>query len=101
MISAHQDGDTIDLSYRDDGPGIPEEVAPKIFEPFFTTKDADNGTGLGMMIVREILRGHRASIELDRSVDEGVCFRVRIPDNGLDKPVSREPIEASSHSTVD
>ena len=49
----------------DDGAGIPAEIADRIFEPFFTTKDVGKGTGLGLDIVRRILRRHDGEIEVE------------------------------------
>lgn len=42
------DGEYIRLSVRDNGPGMPAEVAERAFEPFFTTKAGGDGTGLGL-----------------------------------------------------
>jgi two-component system, NtrC family, sensor histidine kinase PilS len=52
---------TVELSVRDDGPGVPEAIRPHLFEPFFTT--AASGTGLGLYIAREICEGNGASLE--------------------------------------
>ncbi len=54
---ALQDPKTISVSIANNGPKIPEEVLPKVFEPFFTTKSGDRGTGLGLFIVKQIMRG--------------------------------------------
>lgn len=51
----------IELSVKDDGPGVPEAIRPHLFEPFFTT--AATGTGLGLYIAREICEGNGASLE--------------------------------------
>ena len=40
--------DHIEIRIRDNGSGMPPEVAEKIFNPFFTTKPTDKGTGLGL-----------------------------------------------------
>jgi two-component system, NtrC family, sensor histidine kinase PilS len=57
----------VELSVKDDGPGVPEAIRPHLFEPFFTT--AANGTGLGLYIAREICEGNGASLEF---VDEPI-----------------------------
>ncbi len=52
---------TVELSVKDDGPGVPEAIRPHLFEPFFTT--AATGTGLGLYIAREICEGNGASLD--------------------------------------
>ncbi len=51
----------VELSVKDDGPGVPEAIRPHLFEPFFTT--AATGTGLGLYIAREICEGNGASLD--------------------------------------
>jgi signal transduction histidine kinase len=62
----------------DDGPGIPPDVHAKMFDPFFTTKGVGQGTGLGLDIVRRIVRMHDGEIEVDARPGR-TEFRVRIP----------------------
>jgi two-component system sensor kinase FixL len=56
------DQPAVRLTFCDNGPGIPRQIAERIFEPFFTTRT--QGTGLGMVIVRRILEAHGGGIEL-------------------------------------
>ena len=62
----------------DDGPGIPSEILGRIFDPFFTTKDVGKGTGLGLDIVRRILRRHNGEVDVD-SRPGHTEFRVILP----------------------
>ena len=62
----------------DDGAGVPAEIMGRIFDPFFTTKDVGKGTGLGLDIVRRILRRHDGEIEMD-SRPGWTEFRVILP----------------------
>lgn len=55
-------GDRLLVSISDTGPGLTEEAAKKLFSPFYTTKA--KGTGLGLVIVRNIIEGHGGEIEL-------------------------------------
>ncbi|MBN9658050.1 MAG: GHKL domain-containing protein [Acidobacteria bacterium] len=64
----------------DNGPGIPPEVQSRIFDPFFTTKGVGEGTGLGLDIVRRIVRSHRGTILVDSDPGRTV-FQVRLPLN--------------------
>jgi two-component system, sporulation sensor kinase E len=65
------------VSISDTGVGIPEEQLSRIFEPFFTTKK--KGSGLGLMIVQRIIRGHGGRIDLESKPGQGATFRVWLP----------------------
>ncbi|SHF53985.1 ATP-binding protein [Ornithinibacillus halophilus] len=59
----------------DEGPGISEEVIHKLGEPFFTTKQ--NGTGLGLMITKQILDRHNATLDIIQNSSKGSTFRIK------------------------
>jgi PAS domain S-box-containing protein len=69
--------DGIVLSVGDTGGGIPSEQINRIFEPFYTTKK--KGSGLGLMIVRRIVRDHAGHINVESHVGQGTVFRVWLP----------------------
>ena len=78
-ISAHRDGDCVEVDIGDDGPGVPPEAAERIFEPFFTTKEVGKGTGLGLDTARRIVVDrHHGSLTLQTEPGRTV-FRVRLP----------------------
>jgi PAS domain S-box-containing protein len=64
---------------EDDGCGIAHDVVGRIFDPFFTTKAVGEGTGLGLGIALEIIRGHGGEIGVDSTPDVGTTFRVHLP----------------------
>ena len=64
------------LEVEDDGPGIAANVLPRIFDPFFTTKLDTRGTGLGLTVVREILRESHGYIHVTSKPGEGTRFSV-------------------------
>ncbi len=64
---------------HDSGPGIAPEHREKIFEPFYRIRPLDRGAGLGLNLVREVLRQHGGSIAVLPSHLGGVCFRVQLP----------------------
>lgn len=66
-----------EVAIRDNGPGIPDDVAARVFEPFFTTKA--QGTGLGMAICHRIVEAHGGSISVGTSPAGGAEFRLQIP----------------------
>jgi len=56
------------LSIEDTGEGIPAENLKRIFEPFFTTRSSI-GTGIGLWVATEFIKGHNGSIDVKSSVD--------------------------------
>jgi signal transduction histidine kinase len=56
------------LSIEDTGEGIPAESLKKIFEPFFTTRSSI-GTGIGLWVASEFIKGHKGRIDVQSSVD--------------------------------
>jgi signal transduction histidine kinase len=69
----------VEVEFEDEGPGIPEEVAPRIWDPFFTTKPPGQGTGLGLAIAQGIVTDHGGRIEMQTHVGKGSIFRVVVP----------------------
>ncbi|TBV01364.1 sensor histidine kinase [Phytopseudomonas dryadis] len=64
------------LEVEDDGPGIPERDREKVFERFYRRQAQGAGAGLGLAIVGEICRAHRASISLHQVMPHGLLVRV-------------------------
>ena len=76
-------GDSVEISIRDNGAGIPSEVKEKMFNPFFTTKPAGEGTGLGLSISHDIVvKQHGGSIEVDTRPGAFTEFRIILPRAG-------------------
>lgn len=73
------DGERVQLSVSDTGPGIAPEVKARIFNPFFTTKAPGQGTGLGLSIVHTIVQDHGGSIDVDSAPGDGATFTVILP----------------------
>jgi CheY-like chemotaxis protein/two-component sensor histidine kinase len=65
------------LAVSDTGRGMPDDIRQRIFNPFFSTKAA--GRGLGLSVVREIVRAHRGSIHVTSSPGNGSTFEVLLP----------------------
>ena len=76
-LSARRDGMRVVVRVIDDGAGIPEQIRQRIFEPFFTTKPVGQGTGLGLDIVRRLVRHNDGEIEVE-SKPGRTEFRVRL-----------------------
>lgn len=73
------------LEVADSGPGVPEDAQEQVFEAFQRAGNGSAGAGLGLYIVREVLRAHGASIEL-RNGKPGTVFRLRFPMAGGSAP---------------
>ncbi len=67
------------LSIVDTGPGIPLEIMDKIFDPFFTTKQKGEGTGLGLAVVRGIVKSHRGAVRVVSQPGTRTGFDVYLP----------------------
>lgn len=72
-------GDKIEISVKDNGPGIPPEIKDKIFQPFFTTKPSGQGTGLGLSLSYDIVKAHGGEIKVDSKVGHGTEFIIQLP----------------------
>ena len=79
-ITTEQIGSQIDITIRDNGKGIPEEIRDKIFNPFFTTKPIGQGTGLGLSISYDIIvRDHFGDLQLETKAGEFTQFKITLP----------------------
>jgi len=75
------------LSVRDTGKGIAASDRSLVFDTFYTTK-GDQGTGLGLAAVRNIMRGHGGDVDLGEHEGRGALFVLRFP---LEAPEDRQP----------
>jgi PAS domain S-box-containing protein len=76
-VSAAYKGNKVYVTVRDTGTGIPEEYLEKIFEKYVQVKDSDfevRGTGLGLAVVKEIIRAHNGMIWCESRLDLGSSF---------------------------
>jgi PAS domain S-box-containing protein len=72
-------GPHVEISVRDTGGGIPEDVLPRIFEPFFTTKEQGKGTGLGLATVRGLVKSHAGTLSVESRPGQGTKFLIYLP----------------------
>ncbi|WP_075352507.1 sensor histidine kinase [Algoriphagus marinus] len=78
-VSTKYIGDKIEISVKDNGPGIPDSIKEKIFQPFFTTKPTGHGTGLGLSLSYDIVKAHGGSIKIESNENEGATFTIQLP----------------------
>ncbi|HVP14674.1 MAG TPA: ATP-binding protein, partial [Terriglobales bacterium] len=79
------------LSVVDQGTGMSPEVARRAFEPFFTTKPTGVGTGLGLSVVRGIVRSHGGALDLASRPGQGTRVDVYLPAVEGEAPRMVEP----------
>lgn len=76
-ISASSDDEFVRITFSDTGCGMDESALSRLFEPYFTTKP--NGHGLGMMIIRSIVRAHNGKIDVESKKGVGTKISVSLP----------------------
>ncbi len=85
------------IEVRDEGPGIPPEIAATLFEPFVTAAK-EGGSGLGLAISRKIAEDHGATLTVESAPGAGACFRIDMPPKLRARapgPAEREEVGAS------
>lgn len=75
---------TVDLTIRDSGCGIPADKLPRIFDPFYSTKagpdeSGHGGTGLGLAACRNIIETHQGRIRVESTPGKGTQFIIKLP----------------------
>jgi two-component system, sporulation sensor kinase E len=76
-IRTDRDDTHVLVTFTDTGGGISAENLSRVFEPYFTTKPS--GTGLGLLIVRRIVREHGGELSVESSEDKGLTLVLRLP----------------------
>jgi len=76
-IRTDRDDTHVKISFTDTGGGISAENLSRVFEPYFTTKSG--GSGLGLLIVRRIVREHGGELAIESSEGKGMTLTIRLP----------------------
>jgi signal transduction histidine kinase len=74
----------VEISVRDDGPGIPPDKIERVFEAYYTTKE--KGTGLGLAIVKHNVELYSGTVSVESVLGKGAKFTVVFPAKALPKP---------------
>ncbi len=73
-------GNSAEIRVKDSGTGIPEKIRESVFNPFFTTKDVGKGTGQGLAIAQDIIKGkHSGELFFETEEGVGTTFVIRLP----------------------
>jgi two-component system phosphate regulon sensor histidine kinase PhoR len=77
------DAGRVELTVRDDGPGIPMEARARIFERFYRVDKArsreQGGTGLGLAIVKNVMQAHGGEVRVESESGKGTTFFLTLP----------------------
>lgn len=93
-ITTVQNGESVLITIRDNGVGIPKDIINKVFDPFFTTKEPGKGTGLGLSISYDIIvNKHSGTIEVESDPGTGTTFYISLPIAGPRENVSAPLVE--------
>jgi len=93
-ITARKAGDRVQISFKDDGPGMTKEIQTRLFQPFFTTKEPSEGSGLGLSLSRAIILEHGGTIVVESKPGQGATFIIELPITGAPS------LEASAPTTA-
>ncbi|HWQ34304.1 MAG TPA: ATP-binding protein [Blastocatellia bacterium] len=103
-VSLREAGRTVELSVRDTGTGIPEAELPHIFERFHRVRNARGrsfeGSGIGLALVRELVRLHGGEVSVKSRPDQGSTFTVSLPLGKSHLPAERIGAERRLVSTA-
>lgn len=82
QVSSRREGDLLELSIRDEGPGIPAYATSRVFEKFFSLPRPDTGkksTGLGLNFVQEVAALHKGSVRVENGAHGGLLACLSLP----------------------
>lgn len=71
----------VEISFSDDGPGIPEGVKEKLFDPYVSSKKGEHA-GLGLAVAYSIIKSFQGNITCDSVPDQGTVFKIELPVQG-------------------
>jgi signal transduction histidine kinase len=77
-VTGSRNGPRVTIDIADNGPGVPERVRERLFQPFAGTA-RPGGSGLGLVIARDLARAHGGDVTLISTGPQGTVFRVEIP----------------------
>lgn len=100
-IDLKKNGNTVQITVRDHGPGVPEESLPRIFDPFYRVDSDRNrssgGVGLGLAIARRAVELHQGKLEA-RNANPGLLVTIELPvtHDAASAESGKQPIAAKS-----
>jgi nitrogen-specific signal transduction histidine kinase/CheY-like chemotaxis protein len=80
-------GPYVKITVADTGEGMDKKTKERIFEPFFTTRKAQRGTGLGLVSVYNVVKGHHGIITVSSEKGKGTTFHIYLPASESPRPM--------------
>ena len=105
-VSTHVEPDSggkspkVVVDFADDGSGMVSETLAHIFDPLYTTKAPGHGTGLGLVIVSQVVQEHGGDVEVQSKPGEGTRFRLTFPVGRVNGRINAERSESEASATV-
>ncbi|MBU0996078.1 MAG: response regulator [Proteobacteria bacterium] len=96
-------GEYVRLSVRDTGTGISPDIRDKVFDPYFTTKGVGKGTGIGLAVVKNIVKTHQGVIEMDSQEGQGTAVTIYLPlilSEAVEEPVKRKDVPGGNEKIL-
>jgi signal transduction histidine kinase len=75
-VLSYSESEKVFIEFSDTGAGMSEAVRLQIFQPLFTTKERRKGTGLGLVVVKQIMQNHEAEIKVQSESGKGTKFKL-------------------------
>lgn len=75
-VSTFSRSEKVIVEFKDNGVGMNKEISGQIFQPMFTTKERGRGTGLGLVVVKQIMQSHHAEIEVESVLGKGTNIKL-------------------------
>lgn len=100
QIAVSLDEAAVLITVSDDGHGFPPEDAERIFQPFVSSRKQAGGTGIGLLVVRSLVRARGGSVTAESS-GRGATFRIRLPRGGTPALARHTPATELSVLVVD
>ena len=91
--------DSVQVTFADNGPGIPDTIKSRIYDPFFTTKPVGSGTGIGLSLCQSIVSQHEGSLTLHDTPGGGATFVLSLP-RAADSATAAREIADESHGPI-
>ena len=79
LVQTSKENGFVCIMIKDSGKGIPPKDLERIFDPFFSTKNIEQGCGLGLTIVSEIVKHYNGKIEVESTPYKGTAFNIFLP----------------------
>ena len=79
LVSSQQVGDVVEIRFRDNGTGIPDDIVGRIFNPFFSTRDGVLGAGLGLPVASDVVRRTGGDLSVNTVRGEYAEFVMSLP----------------------